>query len=229
MRFGRHVFTSASGSDPGLLSGQLRSGVWLVQAGCEPPASHRPASLLAGAISKPGLESGLALTLTSACALQRNLGMALIGRVAEEGCVVTPLAALALHEMVLNAVIHGNLAVGSGPAREWHDLAVRERQIAEALRDATRAARLVTVAAGWNAGCLVTAIADQGSGYRPKAWTRQAGEQGPRAGAGRGLMIARAACRVDVLRAGRCTRLTFPCLPAPDAKQPAQASAVAEP
>ena len=50
--------------------------------------------------------------------------------------------------MILNAVIHGNLAVGSGPAREWHDLAVREGQIAEALRDASRASRLVTVAAG---------------------------------------------------------------------------------
>ena len=39
-------------------------------------------------------------------------------------------------------------------------------------------------------------------------------------------MIARAACQVDVLRGGRCTRLTFPCLPAQEA---ARHDAVATP
>ena len=66
----------------------------------------------------------------------------------------------------------------------------------------------MTVAIGWNVGSIVAVIADQGSGYRAKALASGQPGMSPRA-AGRGLMIARAVAKVEVLGRGRSTRLVF--------------------
>ena len=149
----------------------------------------------------------MAISLRSATLLRSNFASVLMARLEAQGCAFDQLATLALHEILLNAAIHGNLDVASGPSANWSDLATRTSLIAAALQDPVRAARSVTVALGWDARWVSAVVADQGAGYRLEPAGSAAGG-GPR-GAGRGLIIARAAARLDVLDGGRCTRLVF--------------------
>ena len=114
------------------------------------------------------------------------------------------MAGLALHELIVNAVIHGNLRVQAGRCVDWADLAKRQATLAEALTDPSRATRMVTIAAYWRPGGVVVAIAaDEGEGYDVSA---------PRVaalGSGRGLRLARMVGRVDVLSGGSRTTITM--------------------
>jgi hypothetical protein len=184
-------------------------GRWLVEEGCRPPPEHRPARLLTNRLlTNLEIPCAMAITLRTATLLPLDLGPALIACV-RSGCDdLPPLAELALHEILVNAAVHGNLEVSSGPASAWRDLSLRHQLIAAALDDPARAARLVTVALGWDTDHAVAAIIDQGRGYEPSAIGSMQPD-GTRRAAGRGLKIARAAAQVDVLLGGRCTRLTF--------------------
>ncbi len=194
-----------SGNGPAISASQLRCGHWLVEADRGPPPSHQPARLLADVAG----QSAIAISLASATLLELNLVTVVVSRLSDAGCVLgEPFATLALHEVLLNAVIHGNLGVASGPAAAWRDLALRETLIAAALADAALAGRLVTLAIGWGADRITVVVADEGAG-----WDVVAPQQGTTGAAGRGLMIARAAARVEVLDGGRCTKLQFERLP----------------
>ena len=87
-----------------------------------------------------------------------------------------------------------------------------ERLIAAALADPVKSTRLVTLAVGWNASGALAAIIDEGAGY-PHAARHSHLPDSARLATGRGLVIARAAGGVRVLRGGRCTRLTICRLP----------------
>jgi hypothetical protein len=180
-------------------------GCWLVEEGCDPPAEHRPGRLLTTASR---IRHGMALTLRTATLLPLNLGPALIGQAGSGADDMPPLAELALHEILVNAAVHGNLEVDSGTAAAWRDLSLRHQRIAAALLDPIRAARLVTVALGWDEEHVIAAVIDQGHGYDPMA-IGSTPPDGTRRGSGRGLAIAHAAATVEVLLGGRCTRLTF--------------------
>jgi len=182
---------------------RLSPGRWLVDADAQPPPEHLPDRLLDG--FDP--EAAMAMTLYTPRLLRPDLGAALVARLARQGCRVGDLAALALHEIVLNAAIHGNLEVSSGRATEWEDLDCREAALAAALADPVRARRVVTVALGWDAAQLAVLIIDEGRGYRPPQ--PDPNVLAPRRGAGRGLAIARAAAEVELRFGGRCTRLLF--------------------
>lgn len=204
MKF-RRVTVPVNGNvtDAMRLCDRLRCGRWLVEADTVPPPAHRPALLLAGRAT----QGAIAVTLRSATLLRLNLGQALIAWLAAAGCAVAELAALALHEVLINAAIHGNLAVEFGPSRVWNELLARQNLVDAALEDPILAARAVTVAIGWDHDSVSAVIADQGAGYQPAA-----GPPAPdaaRRGAGRGLMIAHAAARVDMLQGGRSVRLVF--------------------
>ena len=184
------------------LAALLHPGHWLLEAGCRPPAAH-------GRTAAPSLAraAGMAVSLRTATLLPLMLGSLLIDRVHEEGCPVGPLAGLALHEIITNAAIHGNLAVPTGQALQWDDLVARQERIEGALNDPVYAGRLVTIVLAWNAQGLRASVLDEGGGYmtaRPGA-----AEPGPLRAAGRGLIIAREAARVTVSQGGRCTRLAF--------------------
>ena len=176
----------------------LHNGAWLIEAGHVPPPAHRPERLLADWPS----EAAAAISLSTATLLEHDLGQAIMAWVQAAGCDVGPLAGLALHELLLNAAIHGNLEIGSGPSTNWHELSARQAMIADALQDKARCARVLTVAVGWSAQHVAVVIADQGAGYlEPSAKPEAA--CGVRA-AGRGLKIARQAGRLEVLAGGRC-------------------------
>ncbi len=173
----------------------------------------------------------MAISLQSESVLDCDLGRLLVERLGAVGCAVGPLAAVALHEVLLNAVIHGNLEVSSGAALTWDDLARRQERISAALGDPARAARVVSVAVGWDVASVRVVVTDQGEGYRAAAGRPV--PDGSRRGAGRGLAVARAAGRLQVLRGGSRARLTLarltverqtpadpPATPAPGATAP---------
>ena len=180
-------------------------GNWVVEAGCVPPPAHRPGSLLA----RLALPDRMAASLRTATLLPLNLGTILSNRLAALECALDPLAELALHEILVNAAIHGNLCVAAGPAIAWRDLAAREELVAEALKNPDLAKRIVTVAIGWDASRICAVIIDEGSGYAAATQNRPRANAARRA-AGRGLMIASSAAQVTILRGGRCTRMVFP-------------------
>jgi hypothetical protein len=187
----------------------LRRGHWLVEAGGVPPPSHRPALMLG---EVPG-GTGAAVSLRTRTVLQAELGATLIHWLGTRGCDLGALADVALHEIVLNAAIHGNLEVPSGASRNWADLDARAVLVARALTDPGRAGRVITTAIGWNLSVAVVAVADEGRGYEAAVGQAAVGQAVGRAGnpraAGRGLDIARAVARVEVCDHGRCTRLIF--------------------
>ena len=190
-----------------VLRASLRPGVWLIEQGLRPPPAHVPAVLLEGA----DVGDAFALSLGSAAVLTLELGDAVVACIAAAGCRLGELVGLAIHEILLNAAVHGNLEVNSGDALRWSDLAMRQCLIAASLGNATRAARAVSLAVGWRPDAAIVAIADEGAGYE----TQPATTESARRGAGRGLLIARAAAsRIDVVAGGTCTRLTFPRHPA---------------
>lgn len=202
MRFFREIYRHTDGApDATELCRRMRAGSWIVEADTRPPPSHRPGVML----GRRAGGFGMAVTLRSSTALELELAPALLSRMEAEGCVVARLAGLALHEVLLNAAMHGNLGVASGRSRDWSDLALRQRVLEAAVADPARAGRLVTVALGWDTKQLLVCIVDEGMGYRLPAPACD----GPRRAAGIGLRIARAAGRVEIARAGRCTRLVF--------------------
>jgi len=194
-------------SDAAALCAELSAWRWTIEAGYDPPDEHDPARL----VPHDGMSGAFALSLGSATAIGLSLGPALVDRLVDFGVVVAPLAGLALHELIINAVIHGNLSVPSGRSDAWCDLGKRHHGIAEALADPVRSARTLTIAVGWRAGAAIAIVADQGAGYDVT------GETISRLGSGRGLRIARTAGDVSIRCDGRQTAIVLECLlPAPD-------------
>jgi hypothetical protein len=211
MVFTRNILLcDAMNPDPIALCAHLIPGGWMIEADSYPPASHDPARLPLG----DSVASAFAFSLTSATAIRLGLGPALVDRLASLGPCVGPLAALALHELIVNAVIHGNLQVASGRSGQWQDIDKRQTLIAQSLADPQRAARVVTVAVGWGSGQVVAVIADEGSGYDTTAASL------PRLGAGRGLRLARMVGHVDVLCGGSQTAITIDCASANNGERP---------
>jgi hypothetical protein len=129
-------------------------------------------------------------------------------RLDEFHCGTGELTGLALHEILINAAIHGNLQVASRPSAVWPEREAQARQIAAALADPILAARVVTIALGWHATKLCASIIDEGLGHTPSPPVCDPAATA-RAASGRGLSIARAAARVEQLCDGRWTRLVF--------------------
>ena len=206
MKLDRHGFRAGDRAADSPLAHVLPPpGLWLVEEGCRPPPDHSPGRLL---MTWPAIPHGMALTLRTATLMPLDLGSALIAGTGSGGDDMPLLAELALHEILVNAAVHGNLEVDSGTAAAWRDLSFRHQRIEAALMDPVRAARLVTVALGWDEEHVIAAVIDQGHGYDPSTIVSMPPD-GVRRGCGRGLEIARAAARVEVLMGGRCTRLTF--------------------
>ena len=198
------------GRDPAALCKRLLPGRWAIEAGYEPPPWHDPARLLSGR----GVLDAIALSLGSAAVLNLDLGPSLAEHLAGLGVSPGPLAGLALHELIINAAIHGNLSVGSGRSAQWRDLAERQSAIAGALANPVCAARAVTIAIGWHAAGITAVIADEGEGYDTAA------SPAATRSSGRGLSLARRVGHVDVGCGGRQTTITLARLPGLEAGPP---------
>ena len=182
----------------------LRPGSWLVEAGITPPPEHRPALLL----GTTAAHAGIALTMRTARALQLDISQTLMDWMGRQGCTLAQAADVAFHEVLVNAAIHGNLGVASGPSKTWSDIEERAAQVACALHDPARAGRVITAAIAWNVSVAVVAVADEGPGYTISDQPG-GGAAGERRAAGKGLGIARALALVEICNQGRCTRMIF--------------------
>jgi hypothetical protein len=200
MKLTRTTFVlDASTDDAAAVCDQLAPSAWIVEAGYCPAPAHDPDCVPIW----HELSAGVALSVCSNTALRLPLGLALIDWFSKKGYVLSPLASLALHELIVNAAIHGNLGVSSKNLNIWQDLSDREAVIADSRRDPLLCNRLVTVALGWTDDCLVVIISDEGDGYQTEDSAT------PNRGSGRGLRIARAAGDVQVRCSGRQTVLTL--------------------
>jgi hypothetical protein len=204
MKFIRETLQcDTSNPDPAALCAQLAPGWWAIEAEYNPPPGHDPAQLPLG----KSLTGAIALSLSSVTAFGLSLGSALVDRLIALGTAPGPLAGLALHELLVNAVIHGNLRVASGRSSQWQDIAERQALITASLAHRSRADRVVTIAVGWRPDSLVAVVADEGDGYDTAATLA------PGLAAGRGLRLARMAGQVDVRCGGRQTVITLKCAP----------------
>jgi hypothetical protein len=213
MRLCRRTFgATAAERTTEALARLYKPGYWLVEAGCRPPSSHQPARLLRGLAPK----HRMAVSLRTATLLSLHPATVLIDSLNIAGQGQDGMAGLALHEMLVNAAVHGNLHVETGTASTWQDVSTRERMIEDALADPVRSGRVVTLATGWDAREAYALIADEGEGYVPSLPAEAPIGSAARA-AGRGMLFARAAAKVDVMCGGRCVRLTFARQPHPSA------------
>jgi hypothetical protein len=175
----------------------VQPGMWAVEAGGEPPAWHDP-----GNLPRFG-DQAFAFSLSAAIAMQVSLGPPLIERLGSFGGPANMLAGLALHELIVNAALHGNLAVASGNAARWRDLDARRAMIGRALADFTRARRLVTIMLYWSDDLAGAVISDDGAGYDPDRILID------KRGAGRGLRLAAMVGRIERHFGGRQVIIHF--------------------
>jgi len=96
----------------------------------------------------------------------------------------------ALHEAVVNAIVHGNLGMGSADRETVDGFARYCAQIESRLSDPGRADKWIEIAAQWTASEIVATVTDQGLGYRPGQGGAEEFEK-----SGRGLRIVRALTR----------------------------------
>jgi anti-sigma regulatory factor (Ser/Thr protein kinase) len=154
------------------------------------------------------LESSLRLSLSSRTALELPIGEIIADVLAGALGLADDLRrniACVVHEAVLNAVLHGNLAManeGRDPAAGGDDFPAA---IAARLADPALVARRCEVRVRWRAAAILVRVTDHGAGFRAAAvpdhtvlpW-------------GRGIRVIRAlATRCRWVRGGRSLLLRF--------------------
>ena len=140
------VIASALGSPAGVF----------VEPGCRMVVRLRKMTLLVRTTTAFGLP--LAAIFTDA--LQGHLN---IPRPMADGIELT------LHEALANAIIHGNLAIGSegrGSIESYADFCA---ELDRRLLDPTMAARTIQIVARWKGTRLVLAVTDEGAGFMHEA------------------------------------------------------------
>lgn len=152
---------------------------------------------------------GVTLSVTTATALHHDLAAIVRKALIARGSLPPDRAddvELALHEVVCNAVTHGNLAMEGGRPDDPVGFFRFFSTVDERLRDPVIGERRVTIVAEWPDGELCLSVQDEGSGYDPLRLRPSA----PGSKSGRGLSIARAlASEMTVLEGGRRTVLRF--------------------
>lgn len=116
-----------------------------------------------------------------------------------------------LHEAVTNAVLHGNLGLGSSLRDSFAQMARLQRIIERRLADTGRGGRRVFVEASWTASMLHLLVRDCGEGFaRDVAFGMPDGDDGGPRGGGRGLyIIEQLSDGVEYLNNGSTIRIGF--------------------
>lgn len=116
-----------------------------------------------------------------------------------------------LHEAVMNAVLHGNLGLGSSLRDSFAQMARLQRIIERRLGDTALGARRVFVEASWTASMLHLQVRDCGEGFvREVAFGMPDADGGGRRGGGRGLyIIEQLSDGVEYLNNGSTIRIGF--------------------
>lgn len=116
-------------------------------------------------------------------------------------------AELALHEAVINAVLHGNLAMGGSLVDDPSQFDAFCQRLTATLADPDKATRRVDLSAWVEEGRLHIRVADQGGGYDPNNVRPPVSVE---AKSGRGLEIMRVmSAGLNVTDGGRTATLAF--------------------
>ena len=114
---------------------------------------------------------------------------------------------LSLHEAVVNAVLHGNLAMGGSLVDDPAEFDAFCQRLTARLAEGEGATKRVELAAFGEPGLLVLRVHDEGAGYDPELVPRPVDIT---AKSGRGLEIMRTmSARMEVTDGGRTVALAF--------------------
>jgi hypothetical protein len=113
---------------------------------------------------------------------------------------------LAVHEAVINGVLHGNLEIGSDDRQTWEGFQRFCESVANRLKDPALAGRSIEILAIVDAETISLSVIDSGPGYDPIAMSPAGGE----AKSGWGLsLIHRLAEAIDIGDGGRKITMRF--------------------
>jgi len=96
---------------------------------------------------------------------------------------------LALHESIVNGLIHGNLQLSSNLRQSARDFIEYARILSERLNDPTYAQKSMTLWASWTEERLEIKIRDEGAGYSSVTTVAKKDQPIPQAKSGRGLRL----------------------------------------
>lgn len=116
-------------------------------------------------LSRGGVGLGLRTATAYDLELARVLVSALAGRLAVQGRAALPDLEFVIHELLTNALIHGNLAIADSLCGDVAAMARFGVAVERGLDDPVRAARMVWVSAAPAWGTVEIAIEDEGDGF----------------------------------------------------------------
>ena len=155
--------------------------------------------------NRPG--SSLRLRLTSPTAYRWPVGEMVTDLLSHRVALAPDLRgsiAIAIHEAVLNAVIHGNLEIESPTERGFEAIEALRERIAARLRDPCLRDRKCEIRLRWTNAHVLAWITDEGPGFTPRQG------RNPELPWGRGIQIIRAlASRCRWRKGGRRLALAF--------------------
>jgi len=161
-----------------------------------------------------GLFHSLGLAITTRAAFRLPVANAFIDAVGQRlhlGADLRVRMLTVLHEAVMNAVLHGNLGLGSSLRDSFAHMARLQRIIERRLADTGRGGRIVFVEASWTASMLHFLVRDRGEGFvKEVAFGMPDADCGGSRGGGRGLcIIEQLADSVEYLNNGSTIRIGF--------------------
>jgi anti-sigma regulatory factor (Ser/Thr protein kinase) len=155
----------------------------------------------------------LSLLVTTKSAYRQPVGKAFV----EAMAIRTPMPDdlreriyTAIQEAMMNAVLHGNLRIGSGGRDTLEGLMQTHEMIEQMLAVPDGAGGAIRVDAIWNSKVLHVLIRDSGEGFTRREPSPEDIAESGRLASGRGLSILEAICdRVVLLHGGRTIKLGF--------------------
>lgn len=153
---------------------------------------------------------GIGVSLTAGSAYAHDVPpplVAAIGRRFPDATCV-PAIELALYEALANAIIHGNLGIGSALRASAAGLREYRASLAAALADPAKAGRRVTVTCAPHGDCLRLVVRDQGAGWETGALAAPAADADAKSGRGLDL-IRQVSLRVTAEDGGRRLIMDF--------------------
>jgi anti-sigma regulatory factor (Ser/Thr protein kinase) len=156
----------------------------------------------------------LGLVLTTRSAYRHPIAKIFVDAIAERielSNDVHERAHTALQEAVMNAVMHGNLGLGSDLRDDLNGLEQTHQNIEQLLAVPRVASGAVRVDAIWNSALLILMVRDSGAGFeKDKLPSAEQWHAAGHHGSGRGFLILEAFCdRIALLRGGTLIKLGF--------------------
>lgn len=182
-----------------------------LRSGCAAIVEQGPPGTLPVAKLKAALEAGhLLVSLTTRLAWTLDTAAQFCEGLVSRGLLPATVrhdAELSLHEAIINAVLHGNLAMGGSLVDDPSQFDAFCQRLTATLADPDKATRRVDLSAWVADGRLYIRVADQGGGYDPSSIRPPVNVE---AKSGRGLEIMRVmSSGLSVNDGGRTATLAF--------------------